>query len=155
MKTIKLTKGKYTIVDDEDYEFLSQWKWFLSTGRAARNINKSDNVGRKRGIIFMHSVLMGGYTDHISRDPLDNRRSNLRLSTHQQNMCNIAPYNVGSKTSRYKGVSFCKTRKKWVGRIVSNGKYYMKRFNTELEAVLFYNEKSKELHKEYGYINEL
>ena len=48
MKKIKLTKNKFAIVDDEDFKFLSQWKWFLSwNGYAKRNSRVSENKTRK------------------------------------------------------------------------------------------------------------
>lgn len=89
MKTIELTRGKTAIVDDDDYDFLLQWRWIAmpSPGGmwyAARH------EGRK--VIFMHRVLLGltasDETDHKNRDGLDNRRQNLRRATRTQNQQN-------------------------------------------------------------------
>ena len=85
MKEIPLTRGKFALVDDEDYEWLSQWKWYCSTtGYAVR--------GCKNRILYMHREIAktkpGMLTDHINRNKLDNRKENLRFCSHRENMKN-------------------------------------------------------------------
>lgn len=87
--------------------------------------------------------------DHINGIITDNRVENLRFATHQEN-----GYNRKSKrgsTSKYKGVSFDKQRKKWRARYQNaDGKYvHIGYFDTELEAHEAYVEKVKELHGEF------
>lgn len=95
MKIIKLTQGKQTIVDDEDYQYLSQWKWHYDKGYVYRTLKK----------ISMHRVLMqakkGQIVDHINLDTLDNRKSNLRFVTRLENSINRAK--TKANTSGYKG----------------------------------------------------
>jgi len=84
MKQIKLTKNKYALVDDEDYDFLNQWKWhYHSMGYASRR--KWIKGQNRQESILMHRFLMntpvGMDTDHINRNKLDNRRSNLQICT--------------------------------------------------------------------------
>lgn len=85
MKEIQLTQGKVAKVDDEDFEWLSEYKWHLhSGGYASTKIN-----GRP---VLMHRLIMdtpeGMDTDHINHDCLDNRRTNLKVCTHKENMNN-------------------------------------------------------------------
>jgi HNH endonuclease len=81
---ISLTQGQVARVDERDYEWLSQWKWF------ATYYSHVDSwyAGRGAPILGMHVALMdppGGWTvDHRNHDTLDNRRSNLRLATYSQ-----------------------------------------------------------------------
>ncbi len=108
--------GLVTVVDDEDYEWLSQWNWSaVSTqrrngGYAMRRDNRSGKT------ILMHRVLLdapeGIEVDHINGNGLDNRRVNLRLVTLQQNRRNR---NTGrNNQTGYKGVTFDKKSGKWV-----------------------------------------
>ena len=90
MKTINLTKGHKTIVDDDDYEWLSKNKWcFHSKGYAHRRASIYEG---KTGIIYMHREIAkpktGEQTDHINGDKLDNRRENLRSCNNSQNQIN-------------------------------------------------------------------
>lgn len=116
MKTIPLTQGKFAIVDDADYDFLMQWKWLFAKGYAMRN-GPRNNYARDR--IYMHRLLAGNpngmEVDHVNLDKLDNRRSNLRACTHQQNCCNT-PLSKRNK-SGFKGVSFDKKAGKFMAMI--------------------------------------
>jgi len=100
MQLILLTQHKYSLVDDKDFDYLNQWKWHYKRGYAIRYDTK-----RKKWI-FMHRIILtppdGFETDHINNNPLDNRRSNLRMVTHQQNIMNQKVSK--NNTSGYKGV---------------------------------------------------
>lgn len=114
MKKIKLTQNKYALVDNEEFEYLNQWKWhYHNLGYAVRG----------RGI-YMHKVInntpKGFETDHINRNKLDNRKQNLRTVTQTQNR-----YNIGlqkNNTSGYKGVLWNKDRNNWMAYIYKNTK---------------------------------
>ena len=87
-KEIKLTKGFVAIVDDEDYEWLSQWKWHYDKYACRRK-----STGYKQSkIVFMHREILGYEgeldVDHINKDRIDNRKCNLRLATRSQNLAN-------------------------------------------------------------------
>ena len=126
MKKIKLTKGKYTIVDNEDFEYLNQWKWFFKdTGYAVRSEYMKLGINRyKRWRVYMHRVINNTpdnlQTDHINHNGLDNRKTNLRTVTNQQNAFNAGL--SSANTSGAKGVSWSKTRKKWCAYIHINSK---------------------------------
>lgn len=103
----------------------------------------------------MHRLIMntpeGMLVDHINHDCLDNRKSNLRICTHAENARNKRPV-IG--TSKYKGVYWDKTNKKWEAHI-RKGKdvKYLGQFKCEKKAALAYNEKAKELFGEFAYLN--
>lgn len=105
MKTILLTQGKVAVVDDCDFETLSQFNWFAMRNNrhwcAGRNAPKKDG---KRGTIYMHRQIMGFpdlEVDHKDRDGLNNLRSNLRLATDLQQAANRT---VARSSSGYRGV---------------------------------------------------
>lgn|SRR3990167_4423269 len=115
MPMIKLNKGLETVVDDDDYPDLVSHRWYLDIGGYAyRTVNSL-----KRASLFMHRVIMlappGIEVDHINGDKLDNRKENLRLCSHAENMCNRKlPSN---STSGYKGVSWYPPYNRWCAKI--------------------------------------
>lgn len=156
MKKIKLTQGKVALVDDEDFEELNKHKWFIySIGYAARyiRINKT-----KRKMISMHRIIMGRpagmEVDHINHNILDNRKKNLRIVTHGQNMYNMKLSK--SNTSGYKGVSWSKTAKKWSGLIqVNNKSIWLGNFKIKEDAAMAYNEAARKYHGEFAKLNKI
>jgi len=89
MRQIELTQGKFSIIDDEDFEYISQWKWYyLNLGYAVR---KSGGRANQK-LVYMHRAIMCPPDeldiDHINRNRLDNRRSNLRICTRKENLAN-------------------------------------------------------------------
>lgn len=154
MKNIELNKGNVAIVDDADYERLSQFKWFERRGYAARNVYK-------KGVyitIWLHREIIcpppGNEVDHINGNKLDNRRENLRIVTHSQNMKNT--YRRHPSSSKHKGVSWFKESKKWMANINSDGKrYYLGLFEQEEEAARAYNDAAQRLHREFAKLNNV
>lgn len=77
MREIPISKGKYAIVDDTDFEWLSRFKWHVDSDGSAR---KNGKPGEPR---LMHRLITdapaGKEVEHINRNRLDNRRSNLRI----------------------------------------------------------------------------
>lgn len=80
--------NKFTIIDDDNFADLSEFRWFpMKTGYVARHLPRPG-----RGMEYMHRRIMGypsKSVDHINRNPLDNRRSNLRLADKQGNAANM------------------------------------------------------------------
>ncbi len=117
MKKIKLSKNKFALVDDSDFAWLSQWSWCVSTkGYAVRKQN-GHNVTMHR---LINNTPEEFQTDHINRNKLDNRRSNLRTVTNSQNH-----FNIGlqvNNNSGCAGVYFDKQTKKWRVFIQVNNK---------------------------------
>lgn len=121
MKLIPLSKGKFAKVDDEDCDYLMQWKWFYNGGYAERLIYRR---GKTNLHIRMQNQIMkpkkGLLVDHIDLDSLNNQKSNLRVATYSQNRINCKKQS-GTYSSRYKGVSYDNREKKWVAQIVKKG----------------------------------
>lgn len=148
MKEIQLTQGKVAIIDSNDFEKLSQFKWYFHEGYARTDISN------KRLKIYMHRMIIGDgeyITDHINSNRLDNRKSNLRKCTFSQNSVN--KFKVNRKTtSKYKGVYFASDRNKWRVQV---GRNKIGSFNTEQEAAIAYNKKAVEIYGEFAKLNEV
>lgn len=124
MKTIPLTKGYSATVDDCDFELLNQWKWQVVCTDTKRYAGRNPGGGGRSKYVSMHRLLLnapkGMEVDHLDGDGLNNRRSNLRLCTHAENLCNVGP--PRNNTSGIKGVSWYKRVRKWRVRITHLGK---------------------------------
>jgi hypothetical protein len=157
-RRVKLTQGKYAIVDPEDFEELNQYKWFCTHyGYACRKIPKKLRKDPKQYSVLMHRELCpvpeGMVVDHINRKPHDNRRANLRPATKQQNCWN-ARFKSSPGGSKYTGVYFDKRKGKWRVHIGIDGKH--RSFNTyadEAEAAKRYDELAKKYRGEFAVLN--
>ena len=95
-----------------------------------------------------------GRIDHDSRNPLDNRRRNLRVATRAQNRINSGP-NVNN-TSGFKGVSWNKSKQRWGAQIMVAGHtHYLGYFDTKIEAAKAYNNSALQYFGEFAYVNEV
>ena len=166
VKKIKLSQGKYTLIDDEDYERVSQYKWctyyskHTSSFYAVRGIRLSNGKWTTQQMHrFIMNVPNGLHIDHINHDTLDNRKENLRVVTNSQNQMNQKKHRTyaGKKTSSiYKGVYWDKQHKKWRAYIQVNGKLiYLGSFRSEDYAALVYNRTARHYFGKYALINEV
>lgn len=153
MKLIPLRNRKGDVrawvkVDDEDFDYLNQYRWCLCNKYAFR---KQTINGKERNI-YMHTELMGFPekldVDHIDGDKLNNQRSNLRIATRSQNNGNRGSHKGSS--SKYRGVSYEKQTGKWVAQISSKK---IGRFVSEEDAALAYNEAAIKYFGEFAYLN--
>jgi len=84
MKEIRLTKNQTAIVDDEDFERISQRPWYFRAGYAMRSIRKPVAQGGTIDHVRMHREILGvgpkTNVIHIDGNGLNNRRSNLRIA---------------------------------------------------------------------------
>lgn len=134
----------YTLVGSDDAAWLSQWTWRLLTPPDDRShyAIRSERIDGHRVRVYMHREILGlprkkrrqdPQGDHINRDGLDNRRANLRVATHAQNLQNKASYRGSS--SRYRGVSWNKVAQKWHAYMRLSGKLrYLGLFDREEDA---------------------
>ena len=158
VKEITLSRGKVALVSDEDYERVSQYKWYAvdwdGTGKSwyARRRFITDGVRR---YVSLHRFIMGVpdsiKVDHIDGDGLNCQRYNLRHATHQQNSQNRR---IGANnTSGYKGVVFVRRAKtrRWQAQIEHNCKtLYLGRFESAVEAARAYDHAARELFGEFA-----
>ncbi|MEN5306796.1 AP2 domain-containing protein [Chryseobacterium cucumeris] len=144
-KKIPLTKGKFALVDNCDFNRVKLINWFFVLGYAV-----SANHGPLHRYILNYTGNL--LVDHVNGNPLDNRRKNLRIATRSQNLMNSRP--MKNMSSKYKGVYFCKNDKKWVSRIIRDGIYYsLGRYDNEIDAAKAYDKKASDLFGEYARIN--
>lgn len=126
----------HALIDAADAEWAAQYRWYLNDGYARRG---EHFPGRRLVAFAMHRELLGltlgdgVEVDHINRDKLDNRRSNLRETTHSGNMQNKGSH--ADTSSRYRGVSWNKARRRWQAYLSAGGrKITVGRYRTEDEA---------------------
>lgn len=149
MFKIKLTKGLFCTIDEEDFSRLSKHSWcasYTGFGWYAR-------AKIKGKMVYMHRVIMNAkknqIVDHINGDTLDNRKENLRFVTASQNIQNSMGYKGSSK---YKGVHY--DRNKWRADIQKDKKRIrIGRYDSEIEAARAYDQKAIELFGEFAKIN--
>ena len=181
MKKIPLTQGKFALVDDEDFEYLSQWKWYAkkTTNRRGFYAVRTDTSnGRKNTkAVVMHRFLMKEtdptiLIDHRDNDSLNNQKHNLRAATYTENAQNRrSKVNSASKfLGVYKMISTGKSKRpdgsvfiknygqRWCGIIMVNKKrIYSPRFPFtpcgELAAAAFYDDKAKKYFGEFANLN--
>lgn len=165
MKLIAISTNKYTqdthfIVDNEDYEKVSKFKWRLGINKygyisIARTAKKSEKDAGSPHKIYLSRFVLGIHlryslpneeVDHINRNTLDNRKSNLRICNRRVNQRNKA--NNTRVGFGLWGATFNKIHKykNWQANFHLKGKTYMcGRFNTEIEAHNAAVEKYKEI----------
>ena len=151
MNEIKLTQGKVTLVDDEDFGSLNSHKWYFGGGYVVRNVRDSDGTRSKWPMHWevIGKPQKGKETDHINCNKLDNRKENLRIVTRSQNRMNVGKYK--NNTSGFKGVSMVKDSGKWQAHILVRGKNMkLGYFLTKELAYRAYCDTCIKYHKEYG-----
>lgn len=137
------------LVDPEDFEkYVKGYSFSLNKGYVMYSC-RTDGLNKK----LLHRIIMGEpesmLIDHINRNPLDNRRSNLRICTHQQNQCNRGKQS--NNTSGFKGVCWHKGNQKWVAEIRINGKCkHLGYFDDPEEAHQTYIRTAQKLHGDFA-----
>ena len=153
---IPLTRGKFAKVDPQDYLWLAQFRWHCKTNKNTIYAVRTVTEAGKQKRIFMHRLIAGtpGHLvcDHINHNGLDNRSANLRNCTIRQNNANSR--SAKSSSSKYKGVSWSRSHKKWAVYIKKDSKqFFLGHFDDEKEAAKAYDEAAKRLHGEYAGLN--
>lgn len=164
MRRILLTRSMSALVDDDDFEALSVFRWFAVKSRANGTYYAKRMDGKRW--LAMHREIMsapaGYYVDHINGDGLDNRRANLRVCTNRQNCQNQQrPKRLATKTSRFKGVYLDKRRGSWVARIRAGApdssgaarKLTLGEFKNEEDAARAYDRAALEHFGEFASLN--
>lgn len=159
MVQIPLTQGQFALVDDEDYELVSAYKWCAhrQPHRASGMYNAVHTLPTGKTLL-MHRLIMNPpnrvMIDHIDRNPLNNQRSNLRPANHSTNGANTGLKR--NNKSGYKGVHWEKGREKWSAQLKTKEKYHhLGRYDTAKEAALAYNQAALTHFGEFASINEI
>lgn len=153
MKRIKIRGirgGKFALVDDKDYALCKTKSWYMSTHGRPKTNHKVDGKWHQ---VFMHRFILdfpNGHVDHRNRNPLDNRRSNLRVCSRGENAINAPP----TDGKKFKGIRL--KGKKWEARIkVARKNIYLGMFVQEVDAARAYNEAAKKYFGEFAWLNKV
>lgn len=154
-KLIPLSQGKFAIVDEDNFDALSEHNWMYSHGYAKRNFVKENG---KKTTIYLHRVILGAekgqIVDHKNGNPLDNRKTNIRICSQSENLFNKRIQS--NNKSGYKGVAWNKEKKKWQAQARFCGKRYsIGYFQTKEEAAKAYNNTIIKISSEFSKPNEL
>lgn len=159
MKKIPLSQGKFAIVDDNDFEDVNRYKWYFNNGYAVRGVYVGTIDGKsKTRRVYMHKFILGSIsgmvTDHVNRDSLDNRKSNLRHCTIHQNGMN-QKINRSNNKSGFRGVYKNMRSKKWTAVISIKGQptKHIGNFETPELASKAYNRVAEEAFGEFAVVN--
>jgi hypothetical protein len=149
-REIPLTQGKVALVDDADYQWLMQWKWYFLARKIGGYAVRQVRGPHGQILTYMHRVIVtppaGLQVDHIDGNKLNNVRSNLRIATQSQNCAN-KPAKEGI-TSGYKGVMWTGT--KWGASI--RGKW-LGSFAAPEEAAIAYDHAAIQAYGQFAYLN--
>lgn len=138
-------KGQEFYFDLEDYEKIKEYCWV----KHGKYIDARSPEG---STIKLHRLVMdakeGDYVDHRFHNEYDNRKSNLRICTNQENTMNHKIHK--NNTSGKSGITYRKDSNKWRARLWYKGKCYnLGSFLSYEDAVRVRNEKEIELFKEF------
>jgi hypothetical protein len=154
---IQLTNNHFALIDEQDFETINQRRWYAVKLRNSLYAVSSNHPSNK---VFtkMHRMILGVtdpmvFVDHINHNGLDNRRSNLRICTAQQN-------NMNAKKRKglwkYKGVAFDSRSNYWYARIRHNNKLiHIGTFQTIEDAAYAYNQKAVQLFGQFACLNDI
>jgi hypothetical protein len=150
---IKLSNGPVSLIDDDDFKKVQDYKWFINDNGYVRGYKNW-----REKYVYLHRLILDASSmqqvDHINGNRLDNRKENLRITSQQQNT-----FNAGLRSnnkSGYKGVRLRKDTKRWSASITHNYKEIsLGCFDTKEEAAEAYNRKALELFGEYARLNKI
>ncbi len=158
VREIPLTRGKVALVDDDDFDLVSTFKWCASQDRRTWYAQSVHRVNGRRVHVRLHRIVLGvndrsQQVDHVNGNGLDCRRCNLRIATSAQNAMNRKT-RVDSK-SGMKGVKQshgCLNR--WTAHIKRDGRHiHVGSFSTPEDAARAYDQVARRLFGEFARTN--
>jgi hypothetical protein len=156
MKYLKLTQNRRAIVDDNVYNLVKDHNWCVDgRGYPQRRIDgKAVCLHQLIWILLGVELGKNEMTDHINRDKLDNRLSNLRIVSSRENIIN-RPINKNN-SSGFKGVTKYRFSEGWIAQItVHKTSKYLGIFKTKKEAAEAYNRNAEKYFGKFAYINKI
>ena len=149
-KAIPISRGMTALIDDEDYEAVSKHKW---NAVKFRNVFYAITSAEGKPLLLHRLITQapkGAQVDHANGDGLDNRRENLRICTHADNMRNRR-MQKNNKTG-YRGVTV-KGKKYRACLSLNNKTIHIGVFADPKDAAKAYDEKAQELYGEFARTN--
>lgn len=149
-------QNQFAMVDDEDYEFVSQWKWCGKKDPSGTYVQRTFRVNGKSKTVSLHRMIMkagsGELVDHADKNTLNNQKSNLRICTKAENNANSKSRK--DSTSKYLGVSWNTRTSKWVAAIQKEKVIkHLGYFEDEILAAKAYDKKATELFGKFANLN--
>jgi len=153
MKEIRLTQNKVALVDDEDFDYLNQFKWYALKSRNTFYAQRTKVINGKECTLKMHRVIMQTpnnlEVDYIDHNGLNCQKSNMRNCTFAENRRNRCAWGF----SKYLGVTKIK-KNKYIARIRTNGKLiHLGCFDSEKDAAYAYDLMANELFGQFANLN--
>jgi len=146
-------KKAEAIIDVEDYDRCSQYKWTGYVSRYTMAV-ASNSVGQLSNFIMNFTPTPMQVVDHIDGDGLNNRKENLQICSTQQNQ--LKKRMQKNNTSGYRGVTWYENYNKWLSQIYyDNQRHHLGYFLTKEEAALAYNKKAEELFGKFAVLNKI
>lgn len=154
-KWLPLSKDRFALIDEEDFERVSPWLWSVCVRQ-----NPYSPYALRRQMhktIYLHRFIMNAPknrdVDHIDGNGLNCRKSNLRVCTHAQNQYNYTKC-AKRTTSKFKGVHIDRDDGRWISRIKFKGKSInIGVFDTQEQAAHEYDKAAVSYFGKYAKLN--
>lgn len=156
MREIFLNKGHIVLIDEEDFDLVNKYKWYVCKNGYAAGTAEFNGI---KIPTLMHRLILGltnfkNQVDHINHNKLDNRRCNLRICNNAENQRNVTP----SGRSKYLGVAVYyrkNNNRTFITAQIKVGekKKHLGYFKTEEEAAKVYDNAAKIYHGEFANLN--
>jgi hypothetical protein len=143
------------LIDKDDFEKVMSVYWWRAMKQG--HITGYDENNNQ---ILLHRYLINAkdkeFVDHRNINPADNRKCNLRICSRSENGMNRNKMNLNKTTSKYKGVSYDKSKNKWITRVCVEQKIvHRSSHDNEIEAVTAYNNYVELFHGDFSRLNEI
>ena len=148
--------GREFLIDKNDYALIGNYHWIINSRGYVCSNTYGINVHLARVLFDLPPYSRIQEVDHISGDPLDNRRRNLRLCSTSNNARNRGLRS--DSLTGYKGVSYRSSQGVYIARIVpwpAAKRLFLGKFNTAEEAAVAYDRAAVLYHGEYARTNKM